>query len=228
MSAAFLTAIKAVGAAFQLQPQVKVRNQKSTPARATSHRDDLDCPVSEDSSFNQAETQPRQCPAPSTRNAGDRSRDFCRDVECLSAAQACTKSRSIQKVLSKAVPHVFRTTRGAGGQRFTLCILVQVLSLLGTGPMWLFDMGGRIWICGLDLLINGHSPRAGAILQRETTLNVPERQVIWQIFSGRGAIPYRRYAALVASPRAPLGFERVSRSGERPEPTVKVRMEENM
>jgi hypothetical protein len=51
-------------------------------------------------------------------------------------------------------------------------------------------------------------------------------------FSGQGEIPYRRYAAFVLRARERLVAKRlfarrVSRSGERPEPTVKVRMKEN-
>jgi hypothetical protein len=46
-------------------------------------------------------------------------------------------------------------------------------------------------------------------------------------FSGRGAIPHRRYPVFMAgSPRALPGVRKVSRSGERPEPTVTVRMKE--
>jgi hypothetical protein len=49
-------------------------------------------------------------------------------------------------------------------------------------------------------------------------------------FSGRGEIPHRRYGEVSSSPRAlahPYGYAGTSRSGAMPEPTVKVRMEEN-
>src|SRR5690606_12662989 len=45
-------------------------------------------------------------------------------------------------------------------------------------------------------------------------------------FSGQGENPYRRYASSDASPRAPELFG-VSRAGERPAPTVTVRMKES-
>jgi hypothetical protein len=47
-------------------------------------------------------------------------------------------------------------------------------------------------------------------------------------FSGQGETPYRRYASLNGwRARERLPVEGSSRSGEMPEPTVKVRMKEN-
>ena len=49
-----------------------------------------------------------------------------------------------------------------------------------------------------------------------------------QPFSGQGETPYRRYAGPMAwRARERLPLEGSSRSGEMPEPTVKVRMKEN-
>src|SRR5579872_4846701 len=50
-------------------------------------------------------------------------------------------------------------------------------------------------------------------------------------FSGQGGSPYRRYAASCCEPASAFpsifSWEGSSRSGEMPEPTVKVRMKEN-
>jgi len=48
-------------------------------------------------------------------------------------------------------------------------------------------------------------------------------------FSGRGEIPHRRYIGMTDQPASGpvLKKQGVSRSGERPEPTVIVRMKEN-
>ena len=51
------------------------------------------------------------------------------------------------------------------------------------------------------------------------------------LFSGRGEIPHRRYGGFPSEPASACDFltngAGTSRSGEMPEPTVKVRMEEN-
>ncbi len=47
-------------------------------------------------------------------------------------------------------------------------------------------------------------------------------------FSGRGEIPHRRYAGMTRKPASGPGLRGVSRSGEKPEPTVTVRMKENV
>jgi hypothetical protein len=49
----------------------------------------------------------------------------------------------------------------------------------------------------------------------------------WPASSGRGEIPHRRYGLLQAEPASAPAWPGVSRSGETPEPTVRVRMKED-
>lgn len=73
--------------------------------------------------------------------------------------------------------------------------------------------------------------------QRPTSLAQDDRRktwrlrliaVWWRLFSGQGEIPYRRYVHLLDEPASACRcLAGSSRSGERPEPTVTVRMGEN-
>jgi hypothetical protein len=66
-----------------------------------------------------------------------------------------------------------------------------------------------------------------ARIKQSSTLTDFYAEGSMRVFSGQGEIPYRRYAAQSWRARERLPLEGSSRSGEMPEPTVKVRMKEN-